>query len=130
MNRTVLYHCTSAYPVPVKELYLLEIEKILANYKDDLLGVGLSGHHTQLAPDIIATSLGASYIERHFTLNKDWKGTDHSASLTPPEAKTLIQDIKSLSSALKHKEFDILPIEYGTREKLKYQNSSTKTSFK
>ena len=83
INKTILYHCVSGYPVEVRELYLLEITNLLNKYGEELKGVGFSGHHTGIAADISAITLGAKYIERHFTLDRTWKGTDHAASLEP-----------------------------------------------
>ena len=76
----VLYHCVSGYPVVVEELYLLEIKNLIGKYSNDVKGI-ISGHHTGIAADISALTLGAKYFERHFTLDRTWKGTDHAASL-------------------------------------------------
>ena len=78
-SRVVLYHCTSGYPVDFKDVCLKNIEH-LVGYG---VPVGYSGHHLGIAIDIAAVTLGASWIERHFTLDRTWKGTDHAASLEP-----------------------------------------------
>lgn len=69
--------------------------------------------------DIAAMTLGAQYIERHFTLDKTWKGTDHAASLEPHELEKLMQDLEIVNSALKLKKCEILEIEKAQRKKLK-----------
>ena len=72
----VLYACTSNYPTSFEDLCLLEIEflkleRICNNHKY-FYKVGFSGHHLGIAADIAAMTLGAEYIERHFTLDRTW----------------------------------------------------------
>ena len=122
INKTILYHCVSGYPVEVRELYLLEITNLLNKYGEELKGVGFSGHHTGIAADISAITLGAKYIERHFTLDRTWKGTDHAASLEPDGLRRVIRDIKNVDEALKLKTKEILSIEEFQRKKLKYSS--------
>ena len=66
-------------------------------------------------------TLGAEWIERHFTLDRTWKGTDHAASLEPDGLRRLCRDIKNVHKALRHKTEEILPIEKVQREKLKWK---------
>ena len=82
-NRLILYSCTSGYPVPFKDVCLLEILRIRDKYINKIKDIGFSGHHLGIAIDNAAYTLGANYIERHFTLDRTWKGTDHAASLEP-----------------------------------------------
>ncbi|MEK5071464.1 N-acetylneuraminate synthase family protein [Sporosarcina sp. FSL K6-1508] len=117
----VLYNCTSGYPVPYKDICLKEITRLLNKYKDIVKSIGFSGHHLGTAVDIAAYTLGAEWVERHFTLDRTWKGTDHSASLEPEEMKTLITNLRNVEDALKFKEEEILEIEKVQREKLKYR---------
>ena len=63
--------------------------------------------------------LGAKWIERHFTLDRTWKGTDHAASLEPGGMRKLIRDLESLNESLKIKNNEILEIELPQRMKLK-----------
>lgn len=118
----VLYNCTSGYPVPYKDIRLKEITRLLNKYKKIVKSIGFSGHHLGTAVDIAAYTLGAEWIERHFTLDRTWKGTDHSASLEPEELKTLINNLKRVEEALEFKEEEILEIERVQREKLKYRD--------
>ncbi len=118
----VLYCCTSGYPISFDEICLLEIRKL-----QDLLGgtqadVGFSGHHLGIAPGIAAVTLGVKWIERHFTLNRTWKGTDHAASLEPDGLRRLCRDVQNVQKALKYKSKPILPIEEAQRIKLKRLN--------
>ncbi|WP_338655524.1 N-acetylneuraminate synthase family protein [Sporosarcina psychrophila] len=117
----VLYNCTSGYPVPYKDIRLKEITRLLNKYKDTVKSIGFSGHHLGTAVDIAAYTLGGEWIERHFTLDRTWKGTDHSASLEPEELKTLITNLRNVEEALRFKEEEILEIERVQREKLKYR---------
>lgn len=115
----VLYHCTSGYPVPEDDLYLLEIPRLITAYGGAIKGIGFSGHHTGIAPDIAALTLGATHFERHFTLDRTWKGTDHAASLEPDGMRRLARDLRDVSRALRQKSGEIAPIEEAQRKKLK-----------
>lgn len=117
----VIYACTSGYPVPVEDLCLLEISRIKEKYGKDVKEVGFSGHHNGIAMDVAAYTLGASTIERHFTLNRTWKGTDHAASLEPDGMRRLARDLRNAYKALTYKEKEILDIEKSQRKKLKYK---------
>jgi sialic acid synthase len=63
--------------------------------------------------------LGANIIERHYTIDRTWKGTDHAASLEPMGLRKLNRDLNAVYSALSFKLSDILPIEQVQRDKLK-----------
>ena len=119
INDLVLYSCTSGYPVDANEICLLEIKLLQDLIKDTNSEVGFSGHHHGIAPDMAAITLGVSWIERHFTLNRTWKGTDHAASLEPEGLRRLCRDAKNVKAALNYKSSDILPIEIFQRKKLK-----------
>jgi len=118
-NRLLIYSCTSGYPVPAKDVALLEINWLYENYGDRVNEIGFSGHHLGIGLDIAAYTLGARWIERHFTKNKSWKGTDHSASLEPNELNNLVSSLGETYKALHYKESDILSIEQVQRDKLK-----------
>jgi N-acetylneuraminate synthase len=118
-DRVVLYACTSGYPVPFDELCLLEIDELKQRYGSNIRAVGFSGHHLGIAADIAAYTLGASWIERHFTLDRTWKGTDHSASLEPDGLRRLVRDLHAVERALTRKDKTLLDIEIPQRHKLK-----------
>lgn len=122
-NDLVLYHCTSGYPVPFKDTCLLEIKSLHEKYKNIVKEIGFSGHHLGIAIDIAAYTLGASTIERHFTLDRTWKGTDHSASLEPDGLRRIVRDLNATFKSLKYKEEDILEIEKEQRRKLKWNRN-------
>ena len=118
-KRLVVYSCNSGYPVPFKDVCLLEIRKLIELYKGDVKEIGFSGHHLGIAIDVAAYTLGASWIERHFTLDRTWKGTDHAASLEPEGLKKMIRNLNASYEALTYKQEEILPIEAVQRKKLK-----------
>tara|TARA_B100000427_G_C15424244_1_gene557800 strand:+ start:171 stop:1049 length:879 start_codon:yes stop_codon:yes gene_type:complete len=120
-DRVVIYACTSGYPVPFDQLCLLEIKKLINSFGDKVKSVGFSGHHLGIAADIAAYALGAEWIERHFTKDRTWKGTDHAASLEPSGLSKLIRDLNAVSESMKYKDMDILDIEKPQREKLKWK---------
>ncbi len=116
---TVLYACTSGYPVESEDIALLEITRLKNEYDGVVKSIGFSGHHLGIALDIAAYTLGATHIERHFTLNRAWKGTDHSASLEPDTLRRLVLDLNATKKALNYKAKDILDVEDVQRKKLK-----------
>lgn len=119
----VIFDCTSGYPVPYEDICLLELLRLQKSFGDTVKKIGFSGHHLGTAVDIAAYALGAEVIERHYTLNKKWKGTDHAASLEPDEFKKLVEDINNVQQALTYKSQEILPIEQVQRDKLKYRGN-------
>lgn len=117
----ILYNCTSGYPVPFKDVCLLEITRMKNQYEGRVKAIGFSGHHLGIAIDVAAYTLGAQFIERHYTLDRTWKGTDHAASLEPDGVRKLVRNLESVYEALTYKNQEILPIEQVQREKLKYR---------
>lgn len=117
----VLYVCTSGYPVPFEDVCLLEITRVKNSYGSRVKKIAFSGHHLGIAVDIAAYTLGAEIIERHYTLDRTWKGTDHAASLEAEGVRRLKRDLMAAYHALTFKQEEILPIEQVQREKLKYR---------
>lgn len=117
----VLFNCTSGYPVPFKDVCLLEILRMKKAYEGRVKSIGFSGHHLGIAVDVAAYTLGAEYIERHYTLDRTWKGTDHAASLEPDGVRKLVRNLNAVHDALKFKSEELLPIEMVQRKKLKYR---------
>jgi sialic acid synthase len=115
----VLYSCTSGYPVKFEEICLLEIARLKETFGGTVKAIGFSGHHLGIAADVAALALGATVIERHFTLDRTWKGTDHAASLEPDGMRKLSRDLRGVHQALRHKEEQILDVEKVQRKKLK-----------
>lgn len=121
LHDTVLYKCTSGYPVPFEDCHLPEISELSRLYGNKVAGIGFSGHHLGLAIDNAAYALGARWFERHFTLDRTWKGTDHAASLEPDGMRRLCRDLRATAEAMRPKPADILKIEISQREKLKWR---------
>jgi N-acetylneuraminate synthase len=94
----LIAHSTSAYPCDPKELNLLMINTLQNQYPDT--PVGYSGHETGLATTLAAVVLGATFVERHFTLDRAWWGSDQAASVEPQGMSKLVKDIRDIESAL------------------------------
>lgn len=117
----VIFNCTSGYPVPYEDVCLLEINRMREKYENRVKAIGFSGHHLGIAVDVAAYTLGANIIERHYTLDRTWKGTDHAASLEPDGIRELVKSTNDVYRALAYKKSEILPIEQVQRDKLKYR---------
>jgi len=115
----VIYSCTSGYPVSFEDVCLLELTRLRKDFASRVKAIGFSGHHLGIAVDSAAVALGAEWIERHFTLDRTWKGTDHAASLEPDGLRRVNRDCKNVFTALRYKKSDILDIEEEQRNKLK-----------
>jgi N,N'-diacetyllegionaminate synthase len=96
-NLTV-FHCTSLYPAPLNELNLNVIPRLINLYPS--VSVGYSDHTKGSVAAIASVTLGASVIEKHFTLDKKMKGPDHFFSSDPVEFKEYIENIRSVEKAL------------------------------
>lgn len=118
----VLFNCTSGYPVPFGDVCLLEIIRMRQSYGERVKKIGFSGHHLGIAVDIAAYTLGAEVIERHYTLDRTWKGTDHAASLEADGVRKLVRNLNAVYQSLTYKKQEILQIEWEQRRKLKYKN--------
>jgi sialic acid synthase len=110
-KRLVVYACTSGYPVPFEDVCLLEIVRLKKTFGDRVDKIGFSGHHHGISVDIAAYTLGAEWFERHFTLDRVWKGTDQVFSLEPTGIRKLARDLRAVQKALTFKNEDILDIE-------------------
>ncbi len=117
----VIYSCTSGYPVEFQDICLGEITRLKDSFEGRVKAIAFSGHHLGIAADIAALTLGATWVERHFTLDRTWKGTDHAASLEPDGLRRLCRDLRNVEKALGHKSEEILPVEKVQRDKLKWR---------
>jgi N,N'-diacetyllegionaminate synthase len=93
---TVL-HCTSEYPAPMEEVNLLAMQSIASTFG---VAVGYSDHTQGIEVAIAAAALGATVIEKHFTLNRELPGPDHKSSLEPHELKSMVLAIRNVEIAL------------------------------
>jgi len=111
------YHCTSVYPLNVKDTFLRDLEFYRNRISYGM--IGYSGHHKGIAIDIAAMALGASWIERHFTLDRTSKGTDHAASLEPDGMRRLVRDAKCFKDAFITSDLGLKKCEIPARKKLR-----------
>ena len=95
-NITVL-HCNTEYPTPFEDVNLLAMNTIKEAFN---VNVGYSDHTIGIEVSIAAVVLGASVIEKHFTLNRNMEGPDHKASLEPHELKAMVKAIRNIEKAL------------------------------
>jgi N-acetylneuraminate synthase/sialic acid synthase len=97
-DQVCVMQCTAAYPCEVEELNLGVIETYRERYPD--LVVGLSDHQSGIAMSLVGYMLGARVLEKHFTLNHAWKGSDHAFSLMPEGLRRLVRDLHRVPGAL------------------------------
>jgi len=95
-NITIL-HANTMYPTPMEDVNLNAMQTIQREFD---IAVGYSDHTLGIEVDIAAVTMGASIIEKHFTLDKNMKGPDHQASLEPEELKAMVVAIKNTEKAL------------------------------
>jgi len=92
-----ILHATTEYPAPFDEINL----KAMISMKNDLgIRIGYSDHTPGIEVPVAAAALGASVIEKHFTLDKNMEGPDHKASLEPDELKQMVSAIRNIEKAL------------------------------
>ena len=118
-NELYLLQCSSIYPCPEDDLNLNIITTYQERYADRVAGVGFSGHHVGVAADVAAYMLGAVIIERHFTLSRAWKGTDHAASLEKTGIEYVMKYVNQAHRALGSKEKKVLEAEMPAMKKLR-----------
>jgi N,N'-diacetyllegionaminate synthase len=96
-TKITVLHCTSAYPAPMPEVNLLAMRSIQNTFK---VAIGYSDHTLGIEIPIAAVALGATIIEKHFTIDRNLSGPDHKASLEPTELKYMINAIRNIEVAL------------------------------
>jgi N-acetylneuraminate synthase len=109
---TVL-HCTTQYPAPVDSLNLRAMGTIAETYG---VPVGYSDHSLGATASIAAVALGATVIEKHFTLDKGLEGPDHSASLDPAELRAFVTALRETGIALGSPVKECQPVELANRD--------------
>lgn len=97
-NSDLIFHTNASYPSPINELNLEYINWLEDLYDDK--EIGYSGHEYGLIPTIAAVMMGATWIERHITLDRNRVGTDHFASVEPTGLFKLVKDIRDIETAL------------------------------
>ena len=96
-SQITILHCNTEYPTPYKDVNLLAMQQIKKEYQ---VSVGYSDHTKGIEVPIAAVALGASVIEKHFTLDRNMEGPDHKASLEPEELKAMVSAIRHIEQAL------------------------------
>jgi N-acetylneuraminate synthase/sialic acid synthase len=94
----VVLHCTAEYPADHKDMNLNVIKTYIEELPDVV--VGISDHDNGIAMSLVAYVLGARVIEKHFTLNRSWRGTDHAFSLEPEGMRKLVRDVNRAAIAM------------------------------
>jgi len=92
-----ILHCTTQYPAPPDEVNLNAMNTIQSSFN---LPVGYSDHTEGIGVSIAAVALGASIVEKHFTLDRSMNGPDHSASIEPKELEQLVQEVRRVEQSL------------------------------
>ena len=106
-------HCTTAYPAPMSDINLLAMQSIRSKFGVD---VGYSDHTLGIEISLAAVALGATVIEKHFTLDRTLPGPDHKASLEPEELKFMIAGIRNIEEALGDGLKRLMPSEVNNRD--------------
>ena len=96
-DEIVLLHCTTQYPTPMEDVNLRAMKTVSDSFG---LQSGYSDHTLGIEIPIAAATLGASVIEKHFTLSRDMEGPDHKASLEPEELSSMVKAVKNILLAL------------------------------
>ncbi|NDV20336.1 N-acylneuraminate-9-phosphate synthase [Pseudodesulfovibrio sp. JC047] len=115
-DKVILLHCNSTYPCPEDQIGLPVMDALRERYT---VPVGYSGHEKGVGPSVGAAALGACVVERHFTLDKSLKGTDHQASLEPQELASMVTMIREVEKAIQVKGKVVFPEEQAASKKLR-----------
>jgi len=113
----LIAHATSSYPCPNEELNLKMITTLRNKYPE--IPIGYSGHETGLAPTWAAVSLGASFVERHITLDRAMWGSDQAASVEVDGFHRLVRNIRDIEISLGDGIKRVYPSEMSARTKLR-----------
>ncbi len=113
----LIAHSTSSYPCKLEELNLRVIRTLKQIYPE--VPIGYSGHETGLVPTLAAVSLGATFVERHITLDRAMWGTDQAASVEIIGLKRLVQNIRDIERSLGDGVKKVYESELAQRKKLR-----------
>ncbi len=97
MDKISILHCNTEYPTPMRDVNLRAMLHIQSEFGVE---IGYSDHTLGIEIPIAAVALGATIIEKHFTLDRKMKGPDHAASLEPNELKAMVEAIRNVELAL------------------------------
>ncbi|KAM4809030.1 N-acetylneuraminate-9-phosphate synthase [Rhinophrynus dorsalis] len=111
-----ILQCTSTYPLLPEDVNLRIIQTYQSAFPD--IPIGYSGHESGVAITLAAVAMGAKVVERHVTLDKTWKGSDHQASLEASELAELVRSIRLVERAMGSPVKSLLPCEMACHNKL------------
>jgi N-acetylneuraminate synthase/sialic acid synthase len=97
-NKLCLLHTVCSYPTEYSDLNLKVIETLKKEFPEAI--IGYSGHDNGILAAVIAYMLGATVLEKHFTINRSWKGTDHKFSLEPEGLRKQVRDLRRVDISL------------------------------
>lgn len=118
LSCTTILHCTSQYPTPMEDVNLRAMLNIAETFK---LPVGYSDHTLGTEVAVAAVALGATVIEKHFTLSREMLGPDHKASLEPAELLNLVSQVRNIEVALGS--FEKVPTEVELKNRIASRKS-------
>lgn len=107
IGKVTLLHCNTQYPTPMCDVNLLAMNSLRGYVRN----VGVSDHTAGIEVPVAAAALGASVVEKHFTLSRDLPGPDHKASLEPDELKAMVCAVRNVEIALGSSEKGVTPSE-------------------
>jgi len=99
-NDITILKCTSAYPAKIEDMNLMTIKDMVEKFTSQDVKIGLSDHSMSIEPAIIAVSLGATVIEKHFTPDRKLGGADAEFSLEPQEFRSMVEAVRNTEKAL------------------------------
>ncbi len=109
-------HCIAGYPAEYHDLNLLVINAFKKEFPEAI--IGYSGHDNGVLAPVIAYMLGATVLEKHFTLNRAWKGTDHKFSLEPEGLRKQIRDLRRIDISLGNGSREVYDFEIEAKKKM------------
>jgi N-acetylneuraminate synthase/sialic acid synthase len=115
-DQLCILHCTAGYPAEYDTLNLRMIPTLKEAFPEAI--IGYSGHDLGILAPAIAYMLGAAVVEKHFTMNRAWKGTDHKFSLEPTGMHKMVRDLHRVDMMLGDGVKHILDFEWEARKKM------------
>jgi N-acetylneuraminate synthase len=126
-DNLLIAHSTSAYPCPLEDVNLRMIGTLKSLYP--MCPIGYSGHETGLAPTWAAVSLGATFVERHITLDRAMWGTDQAASVEIVGLMRLITNIRDIERSMGDGVKRVTPVEITMARKLRRVRTAEASSL-
>lgn len=123
-DQLILLHCTSAYPTPPEDVHLRKIPTLAAAFG---CPVGLSDHTAGIAAAAGAVALGACWIEKHFTLDKNCSGPDHRFSADPIEFRALVESVRAVEKCLGQSYVGLTASEHSGRRDFRLSCTAART---